>query len=394
MSEAGSCALGVLYVIDELWQLGGAERNLVRILRRLPRDRFCPVVLTFRFNPEVAEFQQIPCPVEVYPVRRIYGWAAVRYIPKLLRLLRERRIRIVHAFYESSDLWAGLIAKLTSRAVLISSRRDLGIQRNRALDAAYRLIGPLVDQVQAVSEAVREYVIRADRLDPSKVITVPNGIDLEQVRPRVTAAAVRERYGLGGAGPLVITVANIRRVKGLDVLVRSAEIVRRRIPGVRFLVAGRVLEHDFLAELESSIREGGLQETVRLLGPVEDLFSLLPVCDAFFLPSRSEGMSNALLEAMACELPAVATRVGGNTELVQDGRTGFLTPPEDHEAAAARLIDLLNDPVGARQMGEAARGLVAERYSMDAVMRLLVSQYERLASEERPGGSTAASSFA
>ncbi len=233
MSQSGPSteALGVLYVIDELWQLGGAERNLVRILRRLPRERFRPMVLTFRFNPEIAEFRGIPCPVEVYPMRRIYGWTAARCVPRLLRLLRSERIRIVHAFFESSDLWAGVIAKLGVHAVFVSSRRDLGIQRNRALNVAYRLIGPLVDQVQAVSEAVREYVIQADRLDPSKVITVPNGIELDQVHPSVSPREVRARYGLADLKPLIITVANVRRVKGIDVLVRAADIVRRKFPG-------------------------------------------------------------------------------------------------------------------------------------------------------------------
>lgn len=370
--------VGLLFVIDELWQWGGAEASLLKILRRLPGERFRPRVVTFRFNDAVKGFQPFPCPLEVYPLRRIYGRNSLPLALRLGRLIRAERIRIVHTFFESSDLWAGPTARLAGKVVLISSRRDVGIQRSRLHDALYRLVGPLFDQVQAVSEEVRQWVIRADHLDPARVVTIPNGIELEAVPVLANPAAVRARYALPDEGPLIACVANIRRVKGIDVLVRAAARVSRELPSARFLVAGQILEPDYFAELERMAGELGAGANVRFLGRVEGVMELLSVADAFFLPSRSEGMSNALLEAMACSLPAVATRVGGNPELVRDGESGFLVASEDAAAAADRLLELLRWPERARQMGRCARRRIESEFSMEAVIGRLTAEYARL----------------
>jgi glycosyltransferase involved in cell wall biosynthesis len=369
---------GVLYVIDELLQLGGAERNLVRILRHLPRDRYRPFVLTFRLNPEVRDFRTLPCPVEVYPVYNLYGPDALRYAPRLLRWIRRERIRIVHTFFETADLWAGSVAKLGSDAVLISSRRDLGIQRNWRLNILYRMLGAMFDQVQVVSDQVGAYVIEADRVAPDKVVTVPNGIELDLIPERGSGAELCSRLNLPAGRPVIATVSNIRKVKGIDVLVRTAAEVCRKHPEALFVVAGKVLDAAYQAELELLARELGVRENVRFVGQVEDPLQLLAQSDIFLLPSRSEGMSNALLEAMASSLPAVATGVGGNCQLIQDGETGFLTPPEDAGAAAARIVELLENPALAHSLGQAARTLIEREYSADAVVALLMRQYEQL----------------
>jgi glycosyltransferase involved in cell wall biosynthesis len=369
---------GVLYVIDELLQLDGAERNLVRILRHLPRDRYRPFVLTFRLNPEVKDFRALPCPVEVYPVYNLYGPDALRYAPRLLRWIRRERIRIVHTFFETADLWAGSVAKLGSDAVLISSRRDLGIQRNWRLNILYRMLGAMFDQVQVVSDQVGAYVIEADRVAPDKVVTVPNGIELDLIPERGSGAELCSRLNLPAGRPVIATVSNIRKVKSIDVLVRTAAEVCRKHPEALFVVAGKVLDAAYQAELELLARELGVRENVRFVGQVEDPLQLLAQSDIFLLPSRSEGMSNALLEAMASSLPAVATGVGGNCQLIQDGKTGFLTPPEDAGAAAARIVELLENPALAHSLGRAARTLIEREYSADAVVELLVRKYERL----------------
>jgi glycosyltransferase involved in cell wall biosynthesis len=373
---------GILYVIDELLQLGGAERNLVRTLRHLPRDRYRPFVLTFRLNPEVEDFRALPCPVEVYPVYNLYSLDSLRYAPRLLRWIRRERIRIVHTFFETADLWAGGLAKLGSDAVLVSGRRDLGIQRNWRLNLLYQLLGAMFDQVQVVSDQVGAYVIEADRVAPDKVVTVPNCIELNLIPERGSGAALCRHLNIPAGRPLITTVSNIRKVKGIDVLVRTAAEVCRKHPEALFVVAGKVLDTAHQAELELLAQDLGVRENVRFVGQVEEPLRLLAQSDIFLLPSRSEGMSNALLEAMASALPAVATSVGGNCQLIKDGQTGFLTPTEDAGAAAARIVALLEDPALAHSVGRAARSLIEREYSVDAVVELLVRKYERLL--ERP----------
>lgn len=370
-----STPVRVLYVIDELLRLGGAEQALMRLIAALPAKCYQPYLLTFQIDRAV--FPSLPCPLLYYPMRRIYGWDGLRHGARLARFLRRERIGLVHTFFESSDFWAAPIARLAGNIGLISARRDLGIQRSRRQNLVYPLVSRLFDQVQAVSGQVREFVIQADRLDASHVVTVPNSV---AEAPPVDRAAARRRYGIGADEPLVVCVGNIRRVKGYDMALRAARRVHETVPTARFVIAGAAMEPDYAAGLKA-----GLDGRVEFIGPVNPVWELLAAADVFFLPSRSEGMSNALLEAMSASLPAVATRVGGNIEVVREAETGFLVDVDDDQAAAAALARLLHNPGEARAMGEAARRRVREHYSIDAVLRMTLAEYERILKRRRRG---------
>lgn len=368
--------LHVLYLIDQLTAQGGTESNLVRLLHRLPRERFRATVLTYEFNPALPLMEGFPWPVEVFPLRRIYTPNGLRLGFRLARFLREREVDLVHCFFESSDLWGAPVARFCGLPV-ISSRRDMGIHRHRLHDLLYRFVSPCFCEVQAVSEEVRQWLIRRDRLPPERVVTMPNGIDLAAFKPLEPPAALRARLNLPAAAPLVVSVANLRRVKGQDILLRAAAQLPALDPAPHFLLAGEVIEPDFAASLRELAATETLAGRVRFLGPVTDVASLLAACSVFVLPSRSEGMSTALLEAMAASLPVVATRTGGNPEVVVDGKTGWLVPPEDPSALSARLAELLS---GAESMefGRAGRVRVEQSFSLDAVLARLCASYERL----------------
>jgi glycosyltransferase involved in cell wall biosynthesis len=243
----------------------------------------------------------------------------------------------------------------------------------------------LFNQVQAVSGAVRQETIRADGIDPNKVVTVPNGIEIEKLAAAGCSAALRHALGLEGAVPLIVSVGHIRRVKGFDVLLRAAAEVRQVHPKATFLIVGSVQEPDCDRDLRDLVRRFGLQRNVRFMGKMENesVWPLLKLCDVFCLPSRSEGMSNALLEAMGCGLPCVATAVGGTPEVLEDGRTGYVVPSEDHHALANRILALLADPGGARKMGSLARRVIEERYSAESMIRNMVGRYDQLLGTRR-----------
>jgi glycosyltransferase involved in cell wall biosynthesis len=131
--------------------------------------------------------------------------------------------------------------------------------------------------------------------------------------------------------------------------------------------------------LNALVETLGLSANVRFLGKANNVQELLEQCDVFCLLSRSEGMSNALLEAMAAGIPCVATAVGGTPEVIEDGRTGYLVPSEDAGAAAERILRLLDHPEEARQIGEAARLVVRQRFSAQRMVDDLVRSYEGLA---------------
>src|SRR5262249_34596543 len=159
--------------------------------------------------------------------------------------------------------------------------------------------------------------------------------------------------------PVVSTVANIRQIKGIDILVQAAALVVRKRPNAIFAIIGDAIqEPEYWEAVQAAIKRMHLERNFRCLGARSDVYALLKKSDIFCLPSRSEGMSNALLEAMACRLPCVATSVGGNPEVVIDGLSGFLAPREDSTALAIHINSLLNDHARARQMGQEGRRVV------------------------------------
>jgi len=247
----------------------------------------------------------------------------------------------------------------------------MGILRANKHRIAYRMLRSLPDGVFAVSEQVRQHVLQVDGVDPTRVETIYNGID---PTPWFALAPHQRRAGEFK----IVTVGNVRRVKGHDVLIRAAAELRRDFPGAQVQIAGEILDQDYFLELQNLIRELGLEYRVIFAGGVSDLCSFLGGADLFVLPSRSEGFSNAIVEAMAAGLPVVASDVGGNAEAVLDGKTGRIVPPDDADALAAAMRQFLADPEMACQMGAAGRARVAERFTSDAMIGQVTAAYRRL----------------
>lgn len=365
----------ILFLIDQLLELGGAERVLFEIIERMPKEKFRCSLATFRGY--AADLQvRVKCPVHVFPLVRTYDLRALSVARRLRCLIRSQHIDIVHTFFETSDLWGGAIAKLSGCPSLISSRRDLGIGRSRKHKVAYPALRHLFDRVVTVSDSVRDYCIREDRMDPRKVITLYNGIDLENV-DRVRDLSVVPQ-SLRAKFPLVTTVANIRRIKGLEVFLRAAAITRLTCPQTKFLVIGEILDQNCFQELRAIAHSLDLDRSLTFLGPVDDVIPYLKVSTAFCLFSHSEGFSNALIEAMACGLPSVATRVGGNVEAIADGECGFLVAPNDANTAATRIVELIANRGRAAVMGTVARRRVEDQFTFQAMIEKLTSVYESL----------------
>jgi L-malate glycosyltransferase len=375
----------ILFIIDELCEIGGAERVLFKMIELLPAETFRSSLLTFRTNDE-ADLTQVHCPVYVMPLKRTYDWNALKVARQIRKFVRQEKVSIVHTFFETSDLWAGPIAKLSGCPVLISSRRDLGILRSQRHTIGYRLLRRMYDSVLAVSPQVRDFCIQQDGLDPARVQTLFNGLDMDYLSASKAESrtALRKQFNIPEEAPVITSVGNIRKVKGIDVLVEAAAQVSKTHPSAIFLVVGRKSEEEHCRELEARVASLGLSANFRFLGSREDVFPILRMSDIFCLPSRSEGLSNALIEAMACRLPCVATDVGGNPEVLTHGESGLLVPSEDSAALARALLQLLSDRSLAARIGLRGESVVQIRFTSQAMMNTLVSVYnELLAAKER-----------
>ena len=362
----------VLLVVDQFPKtLGGGERIALKLAALLPGYGYRVSMLTFYAHPESVALQSPPCPIYLLPLQRTYDLTALRGALHFRRFLQQQQVRLVQTFFESSDLWAGFATKAMSSAKLIWSRRDMGILRSRKHSIAYRLMAGAPDAVFAVSEQVRQHCIAVDGVEPGRVETIYNGLDVSDwdspVAPLRTPGAT-----------VVTTVGNIRRVKGHDVLITAAASVVQRFPDVTFNIAGEVLEPEYFEELQQLIRRLGLSEHFHFAGGVTDLRRHLSAADIFVLPSRSEGFSNAIIEAMAASLPVVATAVGGNAEAVKDSVSGFIVPPDDAAALSAAIVRLLEDPAKAATMGAAGKAIVQASFTTEAMMTRITGAYAKL----------------
>jgi len=368
----------VLYVIDQIRQIGGAERVLLEMVRRLPPDQFRCSLVTFQIEPGLKALENVSSQLQVLPLRRTYDISAIRTALLIRDFIRRENVSIVHTFFETSDLWAAPIARLSGCPVLVSSRRDTGILRTRKHHLAYPFVNHLFDRVLAVSEEVRSYALTHDHLPPERVETLYNGVDLQTLDAKAKEDGMRLGLGLKPTSLVVSTLANIRHVKGIDVLARAAARVCLACPEAIFLVVGGVLEPETFRKLQALVDSLGIMNNFRFLGTMSNPYPVLAASDVFCLPSRSEGFSNALIEAMGSRLPCVATRVGGNAEALTEGANGYLVESEDAEAMADRLLLLLRDPKLRRGMGQAARQTVESNFSMDAMMTRLTGIYQEL----------------
>ena len=369
----------VLFVFDQLHNLdGGAERSLLRISQLLPPDRYRATIITFHQPPDSDFLSQFGCPVQVLMLTKTFGWKSFAAALKLKQFIQSENVSIVQTFFASADLWGAAVAKLSGCPVIISSRRDMGFQRTLKHRIGYRLLAPIYDCVHTVSDAVRSFTIQRDHLNPAKVVTIRNGVEIRNPASPLDVVNFRTRFGLEGVSPLIVDVGSVKAVKGYDVLARTAEIVCRRYPKAMFVVAGAVPELTYLRKLQALIDKLGLTKNFRFMGKIDDSFPLLQMSDIFCHLSSTDGLSNALLEAMMAKLPCVISRVGGNPEVVEEGQSGFIVDSGDFKSAAQRLLTLLENPQKAKQMGERGRQIIELNFTSQAMVNDLTRLYDGL----------------
>lgn len=261
----------------------------------------------------------------------------------------------------------------------------LGWLGRRFRAAALRGVYGYASRNIAVSAEGRRLLAARAGLDPRRTVQIGNGVDVERFAPLPCEARRELRRRLLGDGdgrPVCCTVARLSAQKGLDVLIEAAAILRRRHgrPPARFVVVG---DGELREPLERRIRELGVEDTVELLGgrPPDEVPGWLAAADVFVLPSRYEGLSLAVMEAMASGLPVVVSDVSGSAELVPTAEDGRVVPPDEPAALAGAVAELLADAGLRRRLGERARAR-AERCSWDECFARTAAVLEEVARRE------------
>ncbi|HMF11872.1 MAG TPA: glycosyltransferase [Gemmataceae bacterium] len=347
--------------------VGGLEKLLVEFARQANRERFELRFVSLTSRGTLAEEIEA-CGWPVTALEAPAGFRP-RITVTLARLLRRWQIDLVHTHDEKPLVYAGPAARLAGVRRVVHTRHGQRPQLTRRQRFLVRIASRLTDHFVCVSQDIARHTVEQG-VAGHLVRTIWNGIDTE-------------RFAYVGAradGPIVC-VARLSPEKGVVDLVHATALAIHECPSLRVEIAG---DGPCLAQLKNLTEELGISGHVRFLGQVRDVPALLAQASLFVLPSLSEGVSLTLLEAMARGLPVVATRVGGNCEVVVHGETGLLVPAKDPGALAVEMLQLRSDPQRADAMGRAGRRRMEHLFDV----RSMVAAYQSLYLGHELGGTS------
>jgi len=364
----------VMHVVA-LFGLAGMERGVINVINRLDPSRFSPMICSLTWQSDETR-GLLPARIPVFELRKRRGFDW-RLIWRLARLFRRESVDVVHSHNWATFLYTVLAARLARVPVIIHGEHGLEEQRTRPLRAALqRWLAGSVTQFTAVSTDLARALVRDWKLPQGRVTTIPNGVNLDDFGQRHDIDRLREAASFPREARIILNIGGIRPIKDHATLIRAFARVSAALPVSRLLLVGSDYGNGMKPALERLIDSLGLRGAVIFAGVRHDIPQLLALSHVYANTSLFEGMSNTILEAMAAGKPVVATAVGGNPELVQDGTTGFLVAPGDHEQLGERLTALLAEPALCARFGETGRRRAEQHHSLSSMVRRYADLYQ------------------
>jgi glycosyltransferase involved in cell wall biosynthesis len=369
----------ICFLIDDL-ALAGTETQLLALIRGLDRSRFRPYLCLLRgANTQSRRLEPMDCPVWRLGVGALARPSAIRAALRFAQFLRLERIDVLQVYFPDSTYFGIPIAWLAGVPSRVRTRNNVGHFLTRLQCYLGRLLNGLTTSTIANCAAAKAALLDQERAPAERVFVLENGVDVDRFAG-VAPLRLKKATELRTIG----AVANLRPVKGIDLLIDAAYRLTGSFPNLRFRVAGDGPDR---SALERGIRQRGLVSKFELLGSVRDIPAFLGETDVAVLCSRAEGMPNCLLEYMAAGRPIVATDVGAVNGLISNEVHGLVVPAGDAAALASGIERLIEGPRLAQMMAEAARRRASDQYSRQAMIRRFELFYEQIA--RRPATQTA-----
>lgn len=366
------------YLVDSL-EYGGTELNALRTLEAINREDFSPLVIHFhRVGPLLGRYADAAIPTLHFPLPGLARLDLPIRIVALARVLRAHDVHILHTQDVYSNILGVLAGRLARVPVAIASRRWLRQTPHHLLLRANRLVTRRATGVLANSEALATLVAQEDGVPRSRVQMVPNfvsdqilNVERHQLRAHARAALGIPKHLF----PVLGIVARLSQVKRHDLLLEAFSRMQPQAARGLLVLVGEGTEESRLRALVSRF---GMESRVLFTGTRTDSAQLHAAFDVSILCSDSEGFPNSVIEAMACGVPVIATRVGGTPEAVNHGHTGLLVPPGDPTALADAIAAMLADAGLRERMGTEGRRVAVDKYSRNAVLPRLEAWYHEL----------------
>lgn len=371
----------VLQFINSFHQ-GGSERQAVQLTQLLFRDKsFDVFVATLNREgvllPELENlgFRNIP----EFKLTSFFNAKFLRQVRNCAKFIRENNIEIVHTHDFYTNVFGMAAATLAGVGAKIASKRETGSMRSGAQKVIEKLAFGRADGIVVNAEAVKIYLVENKIASADKINVIYNGLDLARLNPKETnRTKLCDELGLPKDEKIkfITLVANLRHeVKNQPMFLRAANKVLQKFPNAHFVLAG---EGELREGLENLAKDLQIIENTHFIGRCTNIPELLSISYACTLTSINEGFSNSILEYMAAGKPVAATKVGGASEAIIDGETGFLVESDDDNLLAEKLIWLLENPQKAVEMGSKGRGKVEANFSCAAQLNNTISLYQKL----------------
>ncbi len=360
----------VLFVVDDFAK-GGAAVVVYNLIQRLDRSLFKPLLCCLDDTGVLGE-ELKASGVKVFYLNRQPGtdWGVIK---TLRQIIKAENVDLIHAHQYTAFFYGGLaaISSLFKNLIFTEHGRHYPDQRNTKRVIVNKFMLPFTARIIAVSPAVKQSLITYEGMPGHRIEVIFNGIDCHKYNIFIDTANKKKELELSPTSLLCGMIARLGTEKDHATLIRAMSKITLKYPQARLLLIG---DGPKKSELENLVRQSGLADKVIFTGSRRDIPELLAILDVAVLSTFYEGTSITLLEAMAAEKPVVASRVGGNPLVVEDGDNGFLVPPNNPEALADRLLQLFADESLRKKMGQAGRRHVQQQFSLNQMM----ANYEKL----------------
>ena len=357
---------------------GGSERQAVSLVRALRKDGTYDVSAATLNKQGVllAETEDLLLDdIPEFPLTSFYNYGFIRQVRAFARFLNRNRIDLIHTHDFYTNIFGMAAASLARTGAKVASKRETLGLRSRPQETVEKIAFRLADAIVANSEAVRDHLIRLSVAE-SKINVIYNGVDVARFDKNGSdGASFRQKAGLGTDVRLITLVANLRHpVKDVPMFLRAARQVAASAEDVHFVIAG---EGELETGLKAMAGKLGIGDSTHFLGRCADVPALLAASYACVLTSAAEGFSNSIIEYMAAGKPVAATRVGGASEAIVEGKTGYLVEAGDDATLAMSLITLLAEKSRAESMGTHGRIRAVECFSTAAQLTNTLELYGR-----------------
>jgi len=357
----------IVYIINS-FALGGAEKLLLDLCRQLDRQKFEPYVCTaVAGGPMAEDFEALGLPVKIFIKKSKLGLGVIW---QLVKFLKEVKPQIVHTHLFGGDTWGRIAAILAGVPIIISTEHNINLDESWLKKLIKFKLAIFTKKIIAVSQSVKNYSVKKEKINPKKIAVIYNGIDLHKFSFRgYQSIDLHNKIS-------AVTIARLEPQKGHYYLIDAMPLIIKKYPNfILNIVGAGNLEN----ELKNQAKDLGLQDHVVFWGRRTDPENILPAMALFILPSIWEGLGIAILEAQAVGVPVLASKVGGIMEIIESGKTGLLFAPKNSEAIFQSIEKLLSDSDLQQKIVKNAHEQVKEKFSLENMVQAYEDLYLELA---------------